>query len=1063
MKSSKTNFSTTKLSIVFLICLLFCAANLFAVKQFVAQKFKSLNHPIIKSSNPTECQVIKFGEVPIGLDAASWEKIQEQILPLHSRGTNANPKSEIQNFSAPLYGAEVKLTASDVEADDYFGYSVAVNGDVAIVGALGEDAGGSLAGAAYVFERNEGGANAWGEVKKLTATDAQIGDYFGCSVAVAGDVAVIGAYYEDAGGNKAGAAYIFERNAGGINAWGEVKKLTASDAQADDQFGKSVAVDGDVVVVGAWYVDAGGNKAGAAYIFERNAGGTNAWGEVKKLIASTAQANAQFGNSVAVDGDVVVVGAYYKDSYTGAAYIFERNAGGINAWGEVKELVAADTPANAQFGISVAVAGDVAIVGANWDATRGYKAGAAYVFERNAGGINAWGEVKQLVASDAQASDNFGNSVAMAGDVAVVGADYEKAGGNNAGAVYIFKRNKGGANAWGEVKKLTASDAQADDFFGYSVAVAGDVAIVGTPYEDAGGSSAGAAYVIPVADETKDFCEVAKKTASDAEASDRFGWSVAVAGDVAVVGALWEDTGGVNAGAAYIFERNIGGTNAWGEVKKLTASDAEAQDYFGNSVAVAGDVAAVGAYGGEAAYVFERNAGGANAWGEVKKLIASDAVMGDQFGNSVAVAGDVVVVGAYGKNLGGFGVGAAYVFERNIGGINAWGEVKKLIASDAEPYDYFGCSVAAAGDVVVVGAFGEDAGGTNSGAAYIFERNIGGTNAWGEMKKLIASDAEADDNFGRSVAVAGDVAVVGAWRESSYTGAAYIFERNAGSVNAWTEVKKLTASDAEEYDYFGFSVAVAGDVAVVGAYHEDGEGYNNGAAYIFERNAGSANAWGEVKKLTATDAQPGDNFGCSIAVAGDVAIVGAWYNNASASEAGAAYIFSTDAACAPSLNDKFADAESLPNDSGMVSGSNTDATTEPGEPAHSGYGPFHSVWCNWSEPTSTMSIESAAGDVLLVDTHGSDFDTVLAVYTGTAVNSLTQVAANDNSGTGIDTSEVSFQFNPGVTYHIAVGGKTATDTGNVVLNYEIIPEPTFIWIFGLLELCIIGRKFSSKN
>ncbi len=219
-----------------------------------------------------------------------------------------------------------KLLASDIEADDRFGFSVAISGDFAVVGAQLEDAGGSAAGAAYVLQRNEGGAENWGEVKKLTASDAQAGDQFGYSVAVSGDTVVVGANDEDSAGSGTGAAYVFRRNHGGADNWGEVKKLIASDAQGGDNFGWSVTVSGDTVVVGAYVEDAGGSAAGAAYVFQRNQGGTDNWGEVKKLTASDAETGDLFGISVAVSGDTIVVGAWVEDaggSDAGAAYVFD--------------------------------------------------------------------------------------------------------------------------------------------------------------------------------------------------------------------------------------------------------------------------------------------------------------------------------------------------------------------------------------------------------------------------------------------------------------------------------------------------------------------------------------------------------------------------------------------------------------------------------------------------------------------------------------------------------------------------------------------------------------------
>jgi len=312
-----------------------------------------------------------------------------------------------------------------------------------------------------IIERNFGGINSWGEVKKIVADDAQESDYFGYSVSVAGDVAIVGATGEDTAASGAGAAYIFERNFCGTNLWNQVEKLVASDAQASDHFGWSVAVAGDIAVVGAAYEDSGGNNSGAAYVFERNAngayvfernanGGTNNWGQVKKLVPHDSQENGYFGYSVAVAGDVIIVGAYGKSSYTGAAYVFERNAnGGINNWGEVRKLTASDAQANSYFGWSVATAGDNIIVGKCDE-----DIGAAYIFNRDAGGINLWNEVKKIQSSELISNSYFGNSVAMASDVAIIGSYLENSV-SRTGAAYIFEylkimpptvSNNGGAN-----------------------------------------------------------------------------------------------------------------------------------------------------------------------------------------------------------------------------------------------------------------------------------------------------------------------------------------------------------------------------------------------------------------------------------------------------------------------------------------------------------------------------------------------------------------------------------------------------------------------------------------
>src|SRR6266403_1180164 len=271
------------------------------------------------------------------------------------------------------------------------------------------------------------------------------------------------------------------------------------------------------------------------------------------------------------------------------------------------------------------------------------------------------------------------------------------------------------------------------------------------------------------------------------------------------------------------------------QTKKLTASDAAADDRFGYSVATNGDTVVVGAYGKNwqpgmapiskgAAYIFERNQGGTENWGQVKILTPGDAAANDQFGWSVAIDVDTVVVGAQGKNSY---AGAAYIFERNQGGAENWGQVKKLTASDPANYASFGYSVSINGDTVVVGAYGK-----NPGRAYIFERNQGGAENWGQVKELTASDGIGGDQFGISVAIDGDTLVVGAWAINLATGgAAYIFERNQNGVEGWGEVQKLIANDAAAHDQFGSSVGIDGDTVVVGAV---GKNSNTGAAYTFD-------------------------------------------------------------------------------------------------------------------------------------------------------------------------------------------------------------------------------------
>jgi hypothetical protein len=547
--------------------------------------------------------------------------------------------------------------------------------------------------------------------------------------------------------------------------------------------------------------------------------------------------------------------------------------------------------------------------------------------------------------------------------------------------------------------------------------------------------------------DANDYKEVKKLTASDEQVYDEFGKSVDVVDGVAIVGADFEADGGNCAGAAYIFEQNNGGINNWGEVKKLTASDTCAYDHFGFSVAVASNVVIVGAcykdVGHEtgAAYIFERNAGGINNWGEVKKLVPSDVQDYDHFGFSVGIDGGIAVVGAPAGVAGNSGGGKAYIFERDLVS-NEWHEVKKLTAFDPKEGDMFGESVGVAGYDVIVGAYRAN---NDRGSTYIFNR----MNDWGEVKKLTASNMPIGNQFGYSTAIAGEWAIVSAIGDNSQgynTGAAYIFMRNQNGHNQWGEVKKLIASDAAEQKAFGVSVDISTNHMAIVADGLDSK------VYIFDGNSG----WAETNNLMSPEKFNG--FGYSVGIFNDIAIVGAYKENSVAAWSGSAYIYSIQG---PSPSEIFDSANTLASDTSIAEGSNSGATTEPGEPEHAGNGgPYHSVWWDWSDNTTAMAPEnSTEGDTLMIDTEGSDFDTVLAVYTGMTVSNLTPIAANDDAGPGIETSEVSFQFNPGTTYHIVVDGKTDSDTGNVVLNYAVIPEPcSLLFIIGNLVFIVIRKK-----
>ena len=384
-----------------------------------------------------------------------------------------------------------------------------------------------------------------------------------------------------------------------------------------------------------------------------------------------------------------------------------------------------------------------------------------------------------------------------------------------------------------------------------------------------------------------DPAQVQKLLAGDGAAGDNFGYRVSVSGDTAVIGAYLDDDKGGSSGSAYVFVRAADGT--WSQQAKLTANDGAYGDFFGLSVSVSGDTAVIGAYNDfelgkgyfGSAYVFVRAADG--TWSQQAKLTAADGTNDDRFGFSVAVSGDTALIGADGDDHDS---GSAYVFVRAADG--TWTQQTKLTAADRSVGDEFGFSVSVSGDTSLIGAFGDNDKGHESGSAYVFVRAADGT--WSQQAKLAADDGAADDRFGWRVAVSGDTAVIGAYCDDDKgadSGSAYVFVRAADGT--WSQQTKLTAADGAAGDRFGWSVAVDGDTAVIGADEDDDKGADSGSAYVFVRAADGT--WSQQAKLAADDGADGDRFGFSVAVSGDTAVIGAWADDDKGSSSGSAYVF----------------------------------------------------------------------------------------------------------------------------------------------------------------------------
>jgi hypothetical protein len=725
------------------------------------------------------------------------------------------------------------------------------------------------------------------------APDGAASDFFGSAIALDGNTAVVGAFWHN---GARGAAYVFVRNG---TLWTFQQKLSAPDGAASDQFGNAVALSGNTALIGA-HSGPNGTRAnqGAAYVFVRS--GT-VWTFQQRLNANSNLNEMDFGAAVALDGDTALVGAAgfstSPTAITGTAYVFTRSGTSQSAvWTQQQQLIPSDIGHLNRCGAAVALDGDTALVGSPGASNGLSERGSAAVFTRNG---TTWKEQKILRTTDAFEGDHFGERVALGGDTAVIGAPDYGTGSAEVGKVFIFRR---GAD-WVETDPIPNPDPQVGGRFGASLALGGDRLVVGATLD----------LIVPGADQRSAYVFARSNIGWQlmrqlnvglGSLEDRFGYAVALDGDMVLVGVPRGDAAFIDQGAVGVFLLH---DNRHVEQQRPTAADGAEGDEFGTAVALAGNTLVVGApkhtvtrNGQGAVFVFTRNG---TTWQFQKKLFADDAVVAARFGSSVALSGDTLAVGVPEDDIGtNINQGSVYVYVRAVAGSDAsWMFQQKLIAGDGERGDQFGLAVALSGSTLVVGApYGDIKIGNNAlanqGTAYVFAR-IGAL--WEFGKKLVANDGALGDQFGTSVAINGDFIAVGAPLDDLGTkqdqGAVYLF---IGAEARWDFAKKVVAADGIAFAEFGHSVALSsvvtsGDTLVVGAFYDTiGTHAAQGSAYLFTRTG--FNNWSQTQKVFAGGGAANDYFGWSVALNSDLLVVGAPGN---AAAKGAAYVYQRAGGC----------------------------------------------------------------------------------------------------------------------------------------------------------------------
>jgi|GEM_PF-7129377 len=898
--------------------------------------------------------------------------------------------------------AAVEVAVGDPDRNDYLGASVGIGGSHVLVGAPGDDQAANNGGAVQVLRQIAG---SWAISETLVAADAGAGDWFGYSIAVNGNTAIVGAPWDDDGGRSSGSAYVFARS-GGV--WVEQQKLSPVSPKGNAKFGSSVAISSGRLFVGS----PGTSGGGTVTVFENRAG---AWVSSDTLSHVGGSSGDQFGAAVSASGNRVAVAAPGDNGSVGSVSIFRYKGG---TWRQEGIVTASDPSSTDWFGAALSLEGARLAVGAPRSSVSNFRGGVAYVFELG----TAWRQTARLESSVASNNDYFGTSLELSGDSLFVGAPFEDPNGIiNAGAVVEYRFS---INSWSQTAIYKSSGPGRFDQFGASVdADSGTLAVgiersdkpdlanirqkdagsvylssqgddtsapvwgtsaqlyvvesgadfVTLSWPDARDNAGVAGYIISVDGVAQPLSTGTFQTLDQLEAGRQYAFEVKAidaAGNVSAstLSVVVRTTGKTDASApmwvgANLFVESVtansaklvwsGATDAEGVTgyrvlaadgtligrprnasfvvsglstnelvgwvvqavdargnvsddgpsfggrfpfAKIIAPFPGDDELFGGAVAIDGNTAVVSALHTDMpvngvlknkvgnAYVYEKRG---VTWQLTAELQADDGFTNDLFGYDVDIDGDTIVIGAWHANPDRVSnAGAAYVFERRG---NTWRQSAKLLAAELQPDADFGVAVAVDGDLIAVGAHEERVSGVaGSGAVHLFKRRSGG--GWRRAQALHARVPSGTQAFGRSVAIDRNRLVVGAAREAhaggriTNGGALYVFDRSGAT---WAQSARLFSDDVATGDFFGEDVDINGNIIATVA-RDDDQGRNSGAGYIFEYDGAN---WQQAAKLIPRDAGRDDFVGFRTSLSGFTVAIGSYNNNRNVAGGGAAYTF----------------------------------------------------------------------------------------------------------------------------------------------------------------------------
>jgi len=772
--------------------------------------------------------------------------------------------------------------ATNVQVQAEQGHSVAVDGNFAIVGAPKDDAAGLDSGAVKVYDARTGAL-----LHTLVKPNPGESDHFGAAVAISGTLVVVGAPDDNATRFQAGNVYVFDLSS--VAPTVPLLTLINPSPAEYEHFGAAVAISGTRIVVGAYGTPWGGINSGTAHAYDLQSAEPAM--PLFELLNPAPSTLGYFGASVALSDGLALVGAPQHDAGStdaGVVYIYDLDSFTPSF---TAGTLLNPSPADFDyFGRAVAISGTRVVVGAPNDDTGGANAGIAYLYDlsRSTPNIPALTFTNPSPAS----MDQFGTSVAISGTRILISGWWDEPGMVNVGRSYIYDLNALAPRA--PVFTLTNPAPAQFDYFGWAASISGTRVLIGTPVDDTTSTNGGIAYAYDLNSATPSL-PVSTLDHNSLAGFHHFGDAVAISGTRLVVGAghapfndPFNDKESSFGGNAYVYD--LAGVTPQTPLV-LTNPTPSAYDGFGRSVAMNDSIVAIGApndsstgyqYGG-IVYLYALTS--AIPGGLFMTLTNPIPGYGERFGFDIALSGTRLAVAAP-YATGGSIIGRAFVFD--LAGANPHVPVATLNNPLPTNGDNFGNSIAMDGARVVVGAYGEDAGGSDAGIAYVFDL----TSATPGVPTLTLTNPTpvSNDLFGFGVAISGTYVAIDSPNDGSGKtsyGTVYIYD--LASATPTQPVLQLNNPSSVWSSWFGVPLAMAGTRVVVGAEFDDIGATNAGRVFIYDLN--SIQPSEPIATLTKPFPAYNDYFGHAVAAEGTTVVVGTPYEDSNGPDRGAAYVF----------------------------------------------------------------------------------------------------------------------------------------------------------------------------